>query len=70
LTGPKPSNAAHQEEGSQQKRETVPVEPQRAEHHDRDLRELHQANQKRFLQLVGDLTGGRGKEKNGRMNNA
>ncbi len=54
---------AHQEEGSQEQREAVPVEPHRAQDHDRDLRELHQADQKRFFQLVGDLPGGRGKQK-------
>src|SRR5258706_4679039 len=54
---------AHQEEGSHQQGEAAPVQAHRTQDHDRDLRELDQAYQERFRELVGDLPGSRGKEK-------
>ena len=54
---------SHQEQRGHQERQVAAVKSHRAQRHDGDLGELHQAHQKRFFELVGELPrGGREQE--------
>jgi hypothetical protein len=61
---------AHHEQRAQQDRDAAQVEPHGADAHDRDLEELHRADQARLLEAVGELARGRREQEEGQDEHA